>query len=115
MRPAAAGIALDHGAQRQFRVAGGADLAHQQHVELRTERARHLKGNRHAAARQRQHQRGLSELVGAEAQFRQAAAKVMAGFAAIGKARWDWHGALPVWLAGRFPAGAPLDGAPRPI
>ncbi|MNT58977.1 hypothetical protein D3C72_1964490 [compost metagenome] len=89
MWTAACGIALHYRAERQLRIAGRADLAHQQHVELGIERARDFKGHRHAAARQRQHQCGLPELHGAEAQFGKPAAQVQASLAAIGKARWQ--------------------------
>ena len=49
--------AVHHGADREFGLPRHADLAHQQQVERRVQRARHLQPDRHAATRQREHDR----------------------------------------------------------
>ncbi|MNM76225.1 hypothetical protein D3C81_880430 [compost metagenome] len=87
MRLAAAGIALHHRAQRQFRIAGGADLAHQQHVELAIQRARHLESHGYATARQRQHEHRLAIIGMAHPVFREVTAQIGARLAAVGIAR----------------------------
>ena len=52
-------VALGDRADAVLRVAGRADLSHHQHVERRPERLRDLVGDRHAAARQAEHDRVL--------------------------------------------------------
>src|SRR5947209_1038315 len=42
-------------AHREFLLSGHAELAHEKHVERRSERARYLERDGHAAARQREH------------------------------------------------------------
>jgi hypothetical protein len=52
-------LAIDHRAERQLLMPRRADLAHQQHIEGRGERLGDFKADRHAAARQRQHERPI--------------------------------------------------------
>ncbi len=53
-------------AHRQLLVAGGADLAHQEHIERRLEGARDLESHRHAATRQCEDQHVRPVAIGAE-------------------------------------------------
>ena len=71
------------GAHRQLLVAGHAELAHDEDVERRAERVRHLVRHRHAAARQGQHEHVraigvMGELLG----------ELPTRFAAIAKELW---------------------------
>lgn len=59
--------AARHGAEDQVLVAGDAELAHDEHVERRVERAGDLAGDRHAAARQAEHDHVVAAGVPAQA------------------------------------------------
>jgi hypothetical protein len=52
-------MTIDNGAKAQLLMPRRADLAHQQHIEGRGERLGDFKADRHAAARQRQHERPI--------------------------------------------------------
>jgi hypothetical protein len=65
---------------RQLLIAGDAKLADDKDIERRSEPAGHLIGNRHAAARQRQHEHVGSIGIGCEL-----FGEHLAGFAAITK------------------------------
>ena len=70
-------LPVDDGAEPQLLMPRRADLAHQQHVERRTERLSHLEPHRYPAARQGQHNRPAAFIVG------QRRGQLAAGVAAI--------------------------------
>jgi hypothetical protein len=75
-------------ADREFRLAGRAELAHHHHVEVGVEAASDLARHRHRAARDAQHQRAPA------AQVRQRGGEVMGCIEAIGK-KQARHGNRP--------------------
>jgi adenylylsulfate kinase len=76
---------LDDRAHAELRLHGRAELAHDQHFKRRPQRLRHLGGDRHAAPRQRQHDRVL------ETDLPQSGGELTTRFGTVGKA----HGEPP--------------------
>jgi hypothetical protein len=71
--------AVDHGAERELGLERGADLAHEHEIEWCPERLSNLEPDRHAAARQGQHDRARPR------QMHQPLGELAPGIAAIGE------------------------------
>ena len=75
-------LAVDDGGQRQLGLPGRADLAHQQQIQRRIQRAGHDGADGYPAAGQRQHDQPAGQR-----HLQQALRQRAAGFAAIGQGR----------------------------